>query len=206
MNVSINRSWMIGALASMLLSSLAHGIPIVYTATLSGPAESPPNASPGTGLAIVTFDATANTLRVQITFSGLLAPTTASHIHAATAVPGTGTAGVATLLPAFPGFPLGVTSGSSDSTLDLTLSSSYNSAYITANGGTPATAKAALGTALAAGEAYLNIHTEPPNGFAGGEIRGFLTTVPDNSATAPLLALALIAMLGFARYQRARAA
>src|SRR4051812_49637654 len=44
---------------------------ISYTATLSGPAESPPNASPGTGSTQVDYDSTAHTLRVRATFSGL---------------------------------------------------------------------------------------------------------------------------------------
>ena len=148
----------------------------VYTATLSGPAEQPPNASPGTGSATVTIDTVANTMHVQATFSGLTSGTTASHIHAATATPLTGTAGVATTVPSFPGFPLGVTSGTFDNTFDLLTAGSYNPAFITANGGTPASAEAALLAALAAGRAYFNIHT---SNFGGGEIRGFLVAVPE---------------------------
>src|SRR5262245_7914831 len=83
----------------------------IYWVSLSGPAEAPPNAYPGIGKALVTIDATANTMRVQVNFSGLLAGVTASHIHSATTVAGTGTAGVATAVPTFPGFPLTVTSG-----------------------------------------------------------------------------------------------
>ena len=81
---------------------------IVFTASLSGPAESPPNASPGTGSAQVDFDTVLNTMRVQSTFSGLVAPTTAAHIHAPTAVAGTGVVAPATQVPSFVGFPLGV--------------------------------------------------------------------------------------------------
>jgi CHRD domain/PEP-CTERM motif len=147
--------------------------------TLDGPSEFPANASPGTGFATVNFDDSANTLFVDLVFSGLLGTTTASHIHAATAVPGAGAAGVATTTPTFPGFPLGVTSGSYTVTLDLTSASSYNPAYITANGGTTAGAEAALAAAMAAGEAYLNIHTTV---VPGGEIRGFLTPVPEPSS------------------------
>lgn len=172
-----------------------------YDAVLTGPGESPPNASPGTGFADVVFDNSANTLHVVVSFSGLLGTTTASHIHAATAIPGVGTAGVATTTPYFPGFPIGVTSGTYDHLFDLTMSSSWNPAYITANGGTPAGAEAALATALDAGTSYLNIHTTV---VPGGEIRGFLTRVPENSATAPLLAGAFLVMLGLARYHRVR--
>ncbi|MGH9882656.1 MAG: CHRD domain-containing protein, partial [Pyrinomonadaceae bacterium] len=92
--------------------------PVIFFANLSGPAEAPPNASPGTGTGIVTYDSTLHTLRVQVTFSGLLGNTTASHIHSATASPLSGTAGVATRVPTFIGFPLGVTSGTYDMTFD----------------------------------------------------------------------------------------
>jgi hypothetical protein len=151
-----------------------------YEAVLSGPNESPPNASPGTGLAFVNYDDVAHTLQVEVTFSGLLGTTTASHIHAATASPGTGTAGVATTTPYFSGFPIGVSSGSYSNTLDLTLSSSWNPSYISANGGTTASAEVALAAAMASDEAYLNIHTTV---VPGGEIRGFLVLVPEPSIT-----------------------
>ena len=55
--------------------------PVVFVASLNGPSESPPNASLGTGFAIVTYDSVAHTLRVQVTFSGLTAGDTAAHIH-----------------------------------------------------------------------------------------------------------------------------
>ena len=70
---------------------------IVYEANLNGFSESPPNASPGTGFAEVIvhtgFGGQDDNMIVEVTFSGLLGTTTASHIHAATASPGTGTAG-----------------------------------------------------------------------------------------------------------------
>jgi hypothetical protein len=119
----------------------------------------------------VDIDPVAHTMRVRADFTGLTGTTTASHIHAATTLPGTGTAGVATTTPTFAGFPLGVTSGSYDNTLDMTLASSYNPAYVTAHGGTTAQAEADLFAAIASGQAYLNIHSST---FGGGEIRGFL--------------------------------
>jgi hypothetical protein len=166
-----------GLTASLLVLGLANPAradTITYGATLSGSAESPPNASPGTGTALVQIDPLAHTMRVQVFFSGLSAPSFASHIHAATAFPGTGNAGVATQTPSFNGFPQG-TSGSYDNTFDMTLSSSFNPMFVTSHGGTAASAEAALFAALAADEAYLNIHTA---NFPGGEIRGFLTPVP----------------------------
>ena len=160
----------------------------VYKARLSGLNEAPANNSPGTGTATVTVIGT--TMRVEASFSGLvpLTPsglpsgTTAAHIHATTLAAGTGTAGVATTTPTFPGFPSGVTAGTYDRTLDMTLASSYNPAFITANGGTPLTAFAALKAAMDAGKSYFNIHS---TAFGGGEIRGFLVMCPTISVTIP---------------------
>lgn len=154
----------------------AQAAPIVYTASLSGAAEAPPNASPGTGSATVMLDTVAHTLRVEVVFAGLIGTTLAAHIHCCTATPLTGTAGVATVTPTFPNFPLGTTFGSYDQSFDTTASSgTWNPAFITTHGGTPLGAEAALAAGLAAGEAYLNIHTS----FATtGEIRGFLVPAP----------------------------
>ena len=170
----MTRFFCVVALAVALLvgtSGPSHADIIFYSANLSGPAESPPNASPGVGFAFLTLDDSVHTLRVQVTFSGLLGTTTAAHIHTPTAVAGVGTAGVATTTPTFAGFPLGVTSGTYDNTLNLLNATSYNPAFVTLNGGTIAGAEAALLSGLAAGKAYLNIHSSV---FGGGEIRGFL--------------------------------
>jgi CHRD domain/IPTL-CTERM motif len=145
---------------------------------LTGAKENPANTSPGLGSAEVTLDTTAHTLRVNVIFTGLTAGTTASHLHCCVAPPGN--AGVATTTPSFVGFPLGVTSGSMDRTYDTTLASSWNNAFITANGGTPASAEAALANGIQSGGVYLNIHT---TAFPGGEIRGFLTAF--GQATGP---------------------
>jgi hypothetical protein len=115
-------------------------------------------------------------MHVHADFAGLLGTTTASHIHSATPTPLSGTAGVATTTPSFVGFPLGVTAGTFDSTLDMTLASSYNPAFVTANGGTTASAELALFSGIADGKAYLNIHSSV---VGGGEIRGFLVPLPE---------------------------
>ena len=166
---------LLAVVAALVIGSIssAQAAVVSYMATLDGLSEAPPNASPGLGLAQVDVDATAHTMHVQLFFfSGLIGTTTAAHIHAPTAVAGTGTASVATTTPYFAGFPIGVTSGAYDNTLDMTLTSSYNPSYVTANGGTTAGAEAALFLAIASGKAYFNVHST----FApGGEIRGFLT-------------------------------
>lgn len=155
---------------------------LYYQAFLDGPSEAPPNASPGTGFAEVNYDTISHLMRVRVNFSGLVGTVTACHIHAPTAIAGTGTAGVATQTPTFLGFPSGVTSGSYDQTFDMSLSASWNAAFITANGGTPLSAEAAFLSYLASGKAYLNVHS---NVFPGGEIRGFLQ-VPSPSGLALL--------------------
>jgi len=175
--------------------SASHGALFQYTASLNGGNESPANGSPATGSVEVDYNDAAHTLRLFGSFSGFPAgdTTQAAHIHAATSSPLTGTAGVATVAPAFPGFPLGVTSGAFDSTLDLTMTSSWNGSYITAHGGTTSGAETALAMALAAQESYFNIHTV---NVGGGEIRGFLMPVPEPATfgLAALGALGLFAM------------
>ncbi|MGZ4984177.1 MAG: CHRD domain-containing protein [Chthoniobacterales bacterium] len=164
---------------------------LFYTATLTGPNESPPNASPATGIATIVVNPTTNILSLTVIFAGLVGTTTASHIHAATPTPFSGTAGVATTTPFFANFPIGVQSGTFFIQLDLTQSSSFNPSYVAANGGTTASAAAALIAAIQAGESYLNIHTT----FApGGEIRGFLVAAPETGTTWSLMLLGLAAL------------
>lgn len=173
------------AMAALLAAGPALAHTVVYEALLDGPSESPPVVSPGTGWARVTLDDHAFTMRVEASFADLVGNVTVSHIHCCTGAAGSGTAGVATPTPSFPGFPSGVTSGSYDMSFDLTQASSWNAAYINANGGTTAGAFAALATGLADGKAYLNIHSS----FApGGEIRGFLAPVPEPATVAMMLA------------------
>jgi hypothetical protein len=180
-------------LAALLLIGLpAFADPVTYTAVLSGPAEFPPNASPGSGFTTVIIDTTAHTLSVDITFQDLVGITTASHIHCCTAVPGAGAIGVATELPLFTGFPVGVASGTYFHLFDTSLAGTYNPAFVTNNGGgTVAGAEAALAAGLDAGRAYLNIHS---NIYPGGEIRGFLVPEPGTFILmgTGVLALALV--------------
>jgi hypothetical protein len=168
-----------------------------YGATLTGAAEVPTNASPGTGSALVTVDFDMFTMRVQASFAGLLSNTTASHIHCCLPT-ATGNAGVATMLPTFVDFPLGVTSGTYDHTFDMALAASYNPAFVTAQGSV-SNAFGALVAGMQTGNAYLNIHTTQ---FPGGEIRGLLNVVAVPEPETYGLMLAGLGALGWAVRRR----
>lgn len=191
-------------LAAVLLgfAGAAHAASTTYTATLSGAKESPPNSSPATGKATIVIDDTANSMAVQFDFSGLVAPSTAAHIHCCTATPDTGNAGVATAVPYFPGFPIGVTAGSYTMKFDLLSASTYNPAFITANGGTVAMAEATLLAGIAAGSAYLNIHSST---FPAGEVRGFIAPIPEPGHLG-MLAVGLVGLASVRRWRSAGAA
>jgi hypothetical protein len=189
-----------GTVLCLFLAGTAQATVYDFIASLSGPAESPPVPSPGTGTATVQYDSVAHTLLVTADFQDLVGTTTVAHIHAVTPAPFSDTAGVATYPTTFPGFPAGVTSGNYISpVIDLTLDSSFTGGFLGAHGGTAAGAEAALLDAMLTGRAYFNIHSS----FSGsGEIRGFLTRVPDTSSTATLLVLSTLGMIGLARYRR----
>lgn len=173
---------LIVAFATVLLAvNQAEGAVILFETILAPEVA----GSSGTGEALVTFDTVAHTLVVSATFDNLTGTTTVAHIHCCVDPPGT--VGVATYPGTFPGFPVGVTSGSyvSPNPIDLMDVTSYTGGFLTNfGGGTVAGAEAALLAGLLGGQAYFNIHTS----FAGGgEIRGFLQQVPEP---------ALLTMLG----------
>lgn len=183
MNKHVKRAC--AALAMVVCSATAGATEYIRQFELSGAAEATPNASPGFGGGVFILDTTAHTFTLGLGFGGLLGNVTAAHIHCCTAAAGTGAAGVATMTPNFLDFPTGVSSGSYGHLFDTANASSWNTAFITAHGGTPAGAEAALLQGLLDGTAYLNIHT---SAFPGGEVRGFLLPVPEPETWTMLLA------------------
>jgi outer membrane autotransporter protein len=152
----------------LLASGVSSAQAQIFKIVLSGANEIPAANTPGSGTAILVLNTATHQMRLRTAFTGLTGTTTASHIHCCVVQPAN--AGVATTTPSFVGFPLGVTSGSSDNTYDMTAAGTWNAAFVTANGGTVAGAEAAFVAGVIAGDrSYLNIHSTT---FPGGEIRG----------------------------------
>ncbi len=183
---------------SLLAAGAAQAAIIHFQVTLSGANENPANNSAGTGFAKIDIDPEGRFMYIDVTFSGLSGPTTASHIHCCAAP--TANAPVATQVPTFVNFPLGVTSGSYTNAFDMALASSYNPTFVTAHGGSAISAFDFLLAGMLDGQTYLNIHTQS---FGGGEIRGTLIQVPEPGSVA-LLGIAL-AGLGALRRRAGRA-
>ena len=137
------------SLALFLMTTLifqapaAQALPLRFVGHLNSAEENnPADTSTATGLATIILDPAAQTIQINATFSGLTSPDMAAHIHCC--MPLGTNAGVATTVPAFPGFPLGVTSGAYTSVVfDLTQTTIYNPAFVTLQGGLPQ-AEAAL--------------------------------------------------------------
>lgn len=141
----------------------------IFKAPLTGGAEIPPVASTGSGTVVVALNTTTNEMKIRSSFTGLVSNTSVAHIHCCVAQPGN--AGVATTTPSFVGFPAGVRSGTFVATFNMLQAGTWNPAFITANGGTPASAQAAFVAGVNAGRSYFNVHSVM---FPAGEIRGNL--------------------------------
>ncbi|HYE37918.1 CHRD domain-containing protein [Methylocaldum sp.] len=164
----------------------------LYTASMSGVNEVPPNTSTATGFTSVTVE--GDTLAVHVDWAGLTGGNaTAAHIHCCSD-PGAN-AGIAVGLPSFPA----ATSGTYENTFDLSAPSTYSDDFLNdVGGGSAEGAAAALIAALNATRAYSNIHNAD---FPGGEIRGNLAPIPLPPAVM-LFTTALLGLLPLARRSR----
>lgn len=164
----------------------------IYRAVSSGPAESPPNGSPGSSIA--TLEIEGSLLRAEVPFSDLVAGTTVAHIHCCTTEAFTGVAPPAISLV---DFPMMVTAGEYTHTFDLGEAAVWEPAFLAQFGGTPSGASSALLAAMNANQAYLNIHTTR---YPNGEIRGFVVAAPiPEPATWGMLGIGLAGLALMAR-------
>ena len=174
------------AVATMLLTgaSMAQAGVLTWTTTFLPDAGT---AGTGSGSAVITFDNTTHVLNYAGDFSGLSGTSTQAHFHCCTAVPLTGTSGIAVDSPSLLGFPIGVTLGTFDASLDLDDPANFNAAFLTAAGNSTDVAISRVIGGFTDHTSYMNIHSTT---FQGGEIRGFLVAVPEPGSLA-LLALGL---------------
>lgn len=137
-------------LAALVMSSPAQA-DTGFACTIDGLQEFPANASPGTGSGIFVLNNAGTSLSYNISYSGLTANRTASHIHG----------------PAAPGANAGVLFGLAGAGPNAdTFIGSWN------------TISAAQVGQLVAGLMYVNVHSQ---NFTPGEIRGQILGAPTSS-------------------------
>ncbi len=167
------------SIAALAIASPASAATYVF----ASPLEPEAMGATGTGNVQAVFDTTARTLGIEAGWSGLSGMTTVAHIHCCVASPGT--AGVAVTPGTLPAFPVGLSSGSYSMVLDLSQSTTYTAGFLAGpGGGTIEGAQDALLAGLQSQTAYFNIHSTT---YPGGEIRGFLTAVPEPQSWAMML-------------------
>jgi hypothetical protein len=137
----------------VVVAALSTGVASAQTtfeAFLTGLGENPPNGAPGSGIGTVVLNAAQNQITVDESWSGLLAPATASHIHG----PGGAGTNAGVIFP-LSGVPAATAGAIPEQTFAI---NATQVGY------------------LFSGYLYMNIHTSV---FPGGEIRGQLLLVPE---------------------------
>ena len=176
-----NRLASIGVVAALALASPPAHATMLFQATLTGAQEVPAVPTPAIGFVTVLLNDAENMLTINLSFSGLLFPQIAAHIHGL-APPGVN-APVRIIPPSLPLGPL----------VDFDILIPYLLATL------PLLTRAAFVQGMKDGLTYFNVHSTM---FPGGEIRGQLQLVPE-PATLFLLGSGL-AGLGIAAWRRGR--
>jgi hypothetical protein len=168
----MKKTLLIAALASLTMAS-AQATLFNFTLDLNGLNEVPTTPSPGIGIGTATWDSDTSVLTMSGTFTGLLAPTSAAHIHT------------------------GVAGANGPVLVGITFSNFATSGTFSYSGTAVDTAGEI--NALFAGGLYVNIHTLE---FPGGEIRGQLTPVPEPETYAMIAGAGLVGFGVFRRFRR----
>lgn len=172
--------WAVALVGMMVAGLFASAEALTFHATLEGSQEVPSNASPATGFAKIFLNEAEDELTFFVTFSGLLAPQTAAHIHA---LAPRGVNAPVRIEP--PTLPLGELDGVVIDIPDPLP-------------GVPLLSRADFVQGMKDGLTYFNVHTQL---FPGGEIRGQIL-LPE-PATMFLVAAGLAGLAGM-RWVRGR--
>jgi hypothetical protein len=159
----------------------------IFTATLQGAQETPPNGSTATGSGVFILNDAHTDLHFEVSWTGLVAPSTATHFH--NGPPGVAGA-IVRPIGADEGFIAGTTSDSVSG--DWTTTDPVHAQL------TPA-----LVAELEAGNIYYNVHSTQ---FPGGEIRGQLGPSPaPEPSTLILFGIGGAGLLGYGWRRRKQA-